>query len=169
MTPGLRTALTMGSLSVLLLVAAAWGWQAATKPLPGKVDRPVCVATEVSAGEKVFPEQVTVSVYNAGSRQGLAGRTMGLLTDQGFAEGSSGNVSQATVARVAIWAEDPDSPAVLLVASRFGVPARVAIEQREGPGPGINVIVGDRFQDLRKGRRSVVAEEDTTICSPPVD
>jgi hypothetical protein len=31
------------------------------------------------------------------------------------------------------------------------------------------VIVGDGFQDLVKGRRSVVAGQDTSICSPPVE
>lgn len=170
MTPSVRTAITLGSLLVLLVVAGVWGWGAATEPLPGRVDTPVCVTTEVSAGDRVFPEQVTVSVYNAGTRAGLAGRTMQQLTDQGFAEGESGNVSPGagvTVAAVEIWSEDPRSPAVQLVRSRLG--RQVAVQRREGPGPGVNVIVGDGFQRVFKGRRSVLAGQDTSICSPPVD
>jgi hypothetical protein len=167
MTQGVRTTVTLAALALLLVLAGLWGWQATTTPLPAKVDTPVCVATEVAAGEKVFPEQVTVSVWNGGQRAGLAGRTMQLLTDAGFAEGHDGNVSGSKVSVVAIWTQDPDSPAVALVASRLG--KDVPIVQRDGPGPGVNVIVGDGFQDLVKGRRSVVAGQDASICSPPVE
>lgn len=167
MSPAVRTTITLTSVGVLLVLAGLWGWQAATDPLPAKVDTAICVPTAIAAGEKVFPEQVTVSVYNAGDREGLAGRTMQLLTDAGFAEGQSGNTPRAEVGTVAIWTDEPDSPAVQLVASRLG--RHVDIEEREGPGAGIDVIVGDGFQDVRRGERFVVAESDTTICSPPVE
>ena len=68
---GLRSAITLTVLCVALAVAALWGWQAATEPLPAKVDTPICVTKQVPAGTKVFPEDVTVSVYNAGTRDGL--------------------------------------------------------------------------------------------------
>ncbi len=132
MTRGVRTAVTLAVLCVLLVVAGIWGWKAATKPLPGKVDSPICVNTSVAAGDKVFPEQVTVSVYNAGEREGLAGRTMQLLTDAGFAEGNSGNAPDGKVTGVAIWTDEPDNPAVLLVASRLG--PDVEIERPQGRG-----------------------------------
>jgi hypothetical protein len=167
MTDGVRTAVTLSALSVLLVLAAAWGWHAATDPLPAKVDTPICVPTDVAAGDKIFPEQVTVSVYNAGQREGLAGRTMQLLTEAGFAQGQVGDTPNAKVPVVAIWADDPDSPAVKLVASRLGTDVDIA--QREGPGAGVDVIVGDGFTDVVRGARSVVAEADTTICSPPVE
>src|SRR4051812_10123308 len=114
-----RSAITMGVLGLLLLVAGAWGWTAATEPLPGKVDSPICVKQRIPAGKKIFPQDVTVSVYNAGTREGLAGHTMALLTAEGFAEGRSGNVAtKARVARVQVWTLQPRSPAVQLVASR---------------------------------------------------
>ena len=94
MRPGVRTALTMATLGVLLLVAAAWAISALTAPFPGKVDVPTCVATDVTKGEKVFPDQVVVSVYNAGTREGLAGLTMRQLTQLGFVEGESGNAPE---------------------------------------------------------------------------
>jgi hypothetical protein len=168
MSQGVRTAITLSALGVLLVLAGLWGWQAATDPLPAKVDTPICVATPVSAGDKVFPEQVTVSVYNAGQREGLAARTMQLLAEAGFAEGQSGNVTGPgnRVATVAIWTDDPDSAAVRLVATRLGTD--VDIERRDGPGAGVNVVVGDGFADVVKGRRFVVAGTDGTICSPPV-
>lgn len=167
MTRGVRTAITLGVLCVVLAVAAVWGWTATTKPLPGKVDSPICVDTSVAAGDKVFPEQVTVSVYNAGEREGLAGRTMQLLTDTGFAEGNSGNATDAKVTDVAIWTDQPDNPDVLLVASWLG--ADVEIDDHKGLGAGVTVIVGDDFTDLVKGRRAVTADADAQICSPPVE
>ncbi|MBZ5739026.1 LytR C-terminal domain-containing protein [Nocardioides mangrovi] len=167
MTQGVRTTVTLAALGLLLVLAGLWGWQAATEPLPAKVDSPICVTTPVAAGEKIFPEQVTVSVYNAGQRQGLAGRTMSQLSDAGFAEGQVGDITNARVTTVAIWADDPDNPAVKLVASRLG--PDVEITRREGPGAGVDVIVGDGFEDVVRGNRSVVAGTDTSICSPPVE
>ncbi len=166
MSQRVRTAITLSVLGVLLLGAGLWGWSAATDPLPAKVDSPVCVTTEVQKGEKVFPEQVTVSVYNAGTREGLAGLTMQLLTDAGFAKGNSGNAPRSKVRTVAIWSADPASPAVVLLRSRFGSAARVV--ERDGPGAGITVLVGDEFTRLGKGRGAVIARADTEICSPPV-
>lgn len=165
MVEGPRSAITISALGLLLVLAALWGWSAATDPLPAKVDTPVCVQRSVAAGTKVFPQDVTVSVFNAGTREGLAGRTMQLLTDDGFAEGTKGNAS-ARIDTAQIWTLDPESPAVQLVASRLG--PGVDIERREPPGVGVAVVVGDDFEDLVEGKRSVVATTDATICSPPV-
>jgi hypothetical protein len=147
------------------VLAALWGWSAATEPLPAKVDTPVCVEHDVKAGTKVFPQDVTVSVFNAGTREGLAGRTMQLLTDDGFAEGTMGNVS-ARVGVAQIWTLEPENPAVRLVASRLG--PDVEIERRDPPGVGVAVVVGDDFTDLVEGERATVADADATICSPPI-
>src|SRR3954471_21260073 len=123
----------MGVLGLLLLIAGAWGWTAATEPLPGKVNSPVCVQQRIPAGTKIFPQDVTVSVYNAGTREGLARHTMALLTAEGFAEGRSGNAaSKARVAKVQIWSLQPRSAAVQLGASRLG--ENMDIERRESPG-----------------------------------
>lgn len=163
-----RSTAVLAGLAVLLVLAALWGWGAVTEPFPGKSDPPKCVATPVAAGDKVFPGQVTVSVFNASERNGLAGRTMGLFTDAGFGEGDTGNAARdAEVGVAAIWTETPTSPDVLLVASRLG--PDVEIVRREGRGVGVMVLVGDDFGDLVKGQRAVVAEEDARICSPPVE
>jgi hypothetical protein len=70
------------------------------------------------------------------------------------------------VDNVEIWTTTPDSPDVQLVATYFG--DDVDIERRDGPGAGVTVVVGDRFRDLAEGERSIVAEADAEICSPPV-
>ncbi len=166
MSQSARSAITLSVLALLLLVAAIWGWSAATSPLPAKVDTPLCVTRAVAAGDKIYPQDVTVSVYNAGTREGLAGRVMQSFQDAGFAEGSSGNATGAKVPVVQIWTDQPKSPAVLLTASRLG--GDVAIERRDGLGVGVTVVVGDGFTGLTKGPAGIVVKEDTEICSPPV-
>jgi hypothetical protein len=162
-----KSTVTLGVLTVLLVLVGLWGWNAATDPLPGKSDPPKCVSTEVSAGDRVFPQQVTVSVYNASDRNGLAGRTMDVLVDAGFNKGDTGNAPRnAQVVTSAIWTATPDSPDVLLVASRLG--KSVEVVRRDGLGVGVTVIVGDEFKDVVPGKKAVIAEDDADICSPPV-
>jgi len=167
MRRGARSAATLAVLSAILVIGGAWGWSEVTKPFPGKADPPVCVDTAVSAGEKVYPGQVVVSVFNAGTRDGLAGRTMGLFTDQGFVAGDSGNApTGARVPRVQIWTTDPRSPAVRLVASHLG--RHVNVVRRKASGAGVVVMVGDGFTKLVHGREKVRATADATICSPSI-
>jgi hypothetical protein len=167
MTKGVRSAITITVLGLLVAGAAIWGWSAATEPLPDKADPPLCEGRHIDSGTKVFPQDVTVSVFNAGTREGLAGRTMQLLTDRGFAAGSDGNVTtKRPVHNVQIWTSDPHNVAVRLVASRF--PANLRIVRRDPPGVGVVVVVGDDFTRPVKGKRSMVARDDTEICSPPV-
>lgn len=167
MSQGPRSALTISALCLMLVVAAVWAWSAVTEPLPGKVDTPLCAPTPVAKGDRVFPQQVTVSVYNAGNREGLARRVMKQLTDAGFAEGHRGNATGERVRRVEIWTEDPDSPAVRLVATRLG--REVDVVRREPLGVGVTVVLGDAFGHVVRGKKSVVADTDTEICGPPVD
>ena len=166
MARGARSAITLAALGLLLLLAAAWGWNAATEPLPAKVDTPLCTTQSVAKGDKVFPQDVTVSVYNAGTREGLAGRVMQELTDDGFAEGQVGDTRSGKVQNVEIWTTEPTNPAVLLVASHLG--DGVEVQRRDGVGVGVTVVVGDDFTKVVKGERSQVAADDAQICSPPV-
>lgn len=165
MGQGAKTTVTLAVLVALLAFGATWGWSALTQPLPKLADAPSCTETPVSAGDTVTPEQVTVSVLNAGKRAGLASRTMTELTDQGFHQGQSGNAPSGTkVGYAQIWTDDPDSPAVALVRSRLG---RAKVVQRDIDQVGVVLVVGDKFDKLRKGKASVTATKATTICSPP--
>jgi len=168
MRAGARSAATIGVLCLLLVVGAAWGWSALTAPFPGKADAPVCESRSIQKGEKVFPSQVVVSVYNAGERAGLAGRTMSLFTDRGFHPGESGNAPRnAKVKVVQVWTTDPKNPAVQLVVSQLR-PAHTVVRHR-ALGAGITVVVGDRFPGLGKKKPFVRAAGATQICAPPVE
>lgn len=164
----LRTALTLGVLGVLLLIGVTWGWSAVTAPFPESTDTPICTDTTVPAGTKVYPDQVLVSVANAGNTEGLAGRVMLLLTDAGFGAGRTDNAPPtAEVEFAEIWTDDPRNPAVRLVASRLG--ERAKIVEAESDLPGVTVIVGDDFTKLVEGRKSTTSDEDSEICSPPAE
>jgi hypothetical protein len=164
-----RSLATLGVLCVLLLVGVSWGWSSVTAPLPESVDPPICVSTTVAAGDKIYPDQVTVSVLNAGKREGLAGTTLQGLVDAGFVRGELGNApARADVAGAEIWTDDPQSAAVRLVATYLAKNGRgVEIKEEESDALGVNVLVGDEFTAVLKGRKSFTAGDDTTICSPP--
>jgi hypothetical protein len=109
---------------------------------------------------------VTVSVYNASDRSGLAARTMSGFEDMGFGVGHVGNAPKGTsILYAQIWTQDRHNPAVQLVASRLG--PRAHIIDQEPKGPGVTVLVGPKFTKLVQGKQSTKVSEATTICSPP--
>lgn len=166
MTAGLRSAATLVGLTLMLVAGAAWGWAQLSKPFPGKADPPTCVDSTYSDGDKIYPQDVTVSVLNASDREGLAGRTLQLLVDQGFGEGDTANAPKGTeVALAEVWAPDPTNPAAKLLRTRFG---QVEVRERDYKEAGIVVVVGDEFEALRDGRASVRVRNDVVVCGPAV-
>ncbi|WP_457206925.1 LytR C-terminal domain-containing protein [Nocardioides sp. P5_C9_2] len=169
MRDGVRSALTLGGLCLLMLAAGAWGWKALTQPLPDNAPAPLCTDTTVAAGTPVFRDQVAVSVFNASSRSGLAGATLELLEDRGFVGADTGNAPEP-VRRVQIWAADPQNPAVRLVKRQFRKAQVVAGTEVDGEplGRGVVVVLGQSYSSLReKEIESVKARTDATFCSPP--
>ncbi|WP_104108234.1 LytR C-terminal domain-containing protein [Nocardioides sp. 616] len=167
LTPRLRSALTLGTLCLLLVLAALVGWRSATAPLPQIITTELCVDTDLVSGEILFPDQVAVSVFNASSRNGLASKTLNQLEGRGFVPADTGNAPDGTQVRgVQIWG-DVDNPAVSLVKQHFR-----SAEVRTGPqlGVGVVVVVGDGYQSLRPAKAappSVDVQAAATVCSPP--
>ncbi|MBA3782961.1 LytR C-terminal domain-containing protein [Nocardioides sp. InS609-2] len=160
-----KSLLTLVVLGFILVLAAAWGWSAATEPLPERADPPLCVETAVPAGETVVREQVAVSVFNASTRNGLASSMMDLLTERGFIGADTGNAPEGTtVPGVQIWSNDPENPAAQLVSQQF---KRAKIVPGDPLGRGVTVVVGDNFKKLGKDVDSVTSAAAATICSPP--
>lgn len=164
MTASIKSALTLLTLVALLLIAALWGWQAVTKPLPSSEPAPLCTDVTVNVGTPVFRDQVAVSVYNGSDRNGLAGATMEQLEERGFVGADSDN-APAKINGVEIWSDEPRNAAVRLVARQF---KSAKIVSGEELGRGIVVVVGESFKALRtKEVESVTAVEASTFCSPP--
>lgn len=161
MTGAVKSALTLTVLGVLVVVAAVWGWAALTEPLPEDEPVAICEETDVAAGGEVRRDQVVVSVFNGSDRSGLAGSTMAQLVERGFVEGDVGD-APLPAASTQIWSSEPTNPAVLLVQQQF---KQARIVTGDPLGVGIVVVVGEKFQALKKKQvESVLAESDATYC-----
>lgn len=147
MNPGsrhLRTIVTLTVLVVVLIVMAWWGLHNATAPFPGRASavQPSCSAAETTTTRYVARRDVTVSVYNAGARQGFATLTLHRLEALGFRPGEVANApAGVTTHRALVLTTRRDDPAAALVARTLGrkVPVEVTDETL---GPGVDVIVG---------------------------
>jgi hypothetical protein len=162
----IKTILTLAVLAVLLLAGVTWGWASLTQPFPHQAAPLPCYPTELRPGDRVSAPKVTISVYNASERVGLAERTMSAFEDQGFGSGDVGNAPKDTdVLYAQIWTQNRHNPAVQLVASRLG--PRAHIITRKAKGYGVTVLVGPQFTKLVEGKQSTKVTQPTTICSPP--
>ncbi len=163
----LKSLVTLLGLGGLLLIAALWGWSAATKPFPERAGPAVCVDYAFAKGDTIRRSDVTVSVLNAGTRNGLAGLTLDLFVEAGFGEGETGNVPDDAprVRNVQIWTENPEHPAVQLVAAQLG--SEVKVVRREPTTDGVQVVVGDQFRSLSTGPRKLKIDQEVEVCGPP--
>lgn len=165
----ITSAVTLLVLVGLLVVAAVWGWNALFATAPD--DDPTaaegsCTTEQFKAGERIRSAQVRVSVFNAGTRSGLAGQTLGALTRRGFLEGETANApADIDVVRVQVWSTVRNDPRARLVARQFGKKVRVRFAD-EDLGPGIDVIVGDEYRRLAKAPRALKVTKAQEICVP---
>ncbi|MEV7398268.1 LytR C-terminal domain-containing protein [Aeromicrobium sp. NPDC092404] len=162
--------------AVVLAVAAAvfvfggvTGFRLLTSSADTAEPAPTCTNKTVKKGEPLDSNLVTVNVFNASNRSGLANRvTINLQTD-GFLGGTIGNSESATKPnRVAILTNDPRDPRVRLVARQF----KDKVTYREPDitvEDGVIVIVGDNYSGLRsKAPTRITSDREITACVPTV-
>lgn len=165
----ITTAVTMLVLCGLLVVGAVLGWKAlsadfAAGQKAASEPEPSCTTERTRAGDKLRSSQVRVSVFNGGSRDGLADDTMAALHKRGFRVGDVGNApSDAQVERVAVWSTEGDDDEARLVARQFGKKLDVVFADVD-LGPGVDVIVGDGFRKLVKARHSIKVTSSQQVC-----
>jgi hypothetical protein len=172
----LRSAATLGVLMILLLLGLVWGWSHLTAPFPslsagGSSDEPTstCDTVRVKAGQKVHSNMVTVSVFNAGTTEGLATDVMEQLEARGFAPGNTGNAPREVddPGTAVVYSYAPTNPAVRLVARQFGADTQIVKHPGDALGIGIVVVVGNDVKKLSPADRTIVASADATVCGPP--
>lgn len=166
----LTTAVTMLVLLAILAAGALWGARALFAPLPSAdptaEPSAKCVTKTVRKGQRVIAKQVQVSVFNAGTRPGLADETLISLTKRGFKRGAAGNAPEtSTVKRAQVWTTAANDTAALLVARQFA-PAATIRRVRVDLGPGVDVVVGNELGKLAKAKRSIVATRASSVCLP---
>lgn len=144
------TAVTMTVLVAVLVTMAVLGFSQLTAPLPGTGSS---TSTGCSGAEKrvqtfLGRSEVQVSVFNAGTRKGLASTTLMKIEAAGFRAGDAGNAPSGTrVRRVRVWTTETGDPAARLVARALGRRTLVEVTRKD-LGPGVDVLVGDQFTDL---------------------
>jgi hypothetical protein len=166
----LTTAVTLLVLLAILAAGALWGARALFAPLPtadpSAHTSTKCATRAVKKGQKVTAAQVQVSVFNAGTRSGLADETMVSLTKRGFKEGTVGNAPEtSTVKRAQVWTTVANDTAARLVARQFGRATTVR-RVRVDLGPGVDVVIGNQLGKLAKAKRSIVATRASSVCVP---
>lgn len=162
-----RSAITLAALTVVFLAGVSWAWASVTEPFPERETAAPCTETLVARGDELAPPQVLVNVLNGGGGNGLAATTMSRLVGFGFAQGSTGNApSDLGSVRAQVWTDDPGDPAAILLASYLGKGVEL-VDQPSGYA-GMTVVVGKRFQGVKKGRAVVTAQKDSTVCVPPL-
>ncbi len=164
----LTTTVTMGVLTVIVVVMAVWGYRAATAPYADSsgstTTGPTCPPEQQKVTEQLRRKDVTVSVYNSGKRSGRAQATLDQLEEGGFRAGAIGNAPEGLSAkRAVVYAADRDDPAAKLVALAFGPKTEVQASTDE-LGPGIAIVIGDKFERL-----DAHAPKRIKLAEPAVD
>jgi len=155
-SPRLIAPLSLAAAALAVLVMAMWGMKALTAPFGTSDSSSTSAVCGPASHRTVKRADVTVSVYNAGKRQGRAGVTMDLLERAGFGVGAVGNAPKGTK----VWAAVVHTtrtvhPDATLVARALGAQVRVVVTS-DDLGPGVDVIIGDHFRKLNpKAPRSV--------------
>ena len=165
MNPRLIAPLSLAAGVLAVIVMALWGMNALTAPF--EKDSATSDGTSTCGAvshSTVKRSDVTVSVYNAGKRQGRAGATLDLLESAGFQPGAIGNAPNGTHVQVAIVhttrAVHPDAT---LVARALGPRVPVVVTDVD-LGPGVDVIIGDHFKKLNAKAAHSIRVSSTPSC-----
>lgn len=161
-----RTPLTLLVLLGILGYGAWWGYTNVLKPIPPLPPTP-CVSVPVKKGV-LSASQVTVNIYNGGSKRGLA-RDLGIrLRDRGFRVQEEASTAEKVGAPV-IVGQGAKNPEVLLV-KQFFPGSTVKVE----PGRAdhrVDVLVGNNWnwdKNFADKAKTTLAVKAKTVCLPSI-
>jgi hypothetical protein len=157
-----RTPITLLILLGVLCYGAWWGYTNLLKPVPAAPPTP-CVPQRVNAGE-LRTTQVTVSVFNGGSKKGLAGDVGRSLRSRGFKVQKTTNTGEKIKQTIIVGA-GAKNPEVLLV-QRFFKKSKIKVDKRADHS--VDVLVGDDYAGFDKKAKDTFAVKAKTVCLPAV-
>jgi hypothetical protein len=153
------------ALAVVVLIA---GWFIGWRLLRGggSMDEyvPTCKTQTVKAGEDLASNLVTVDVYNASDRGGLANTVSTALQARGFRQGAVANSpSQIKPLTVTVLALNESDPRVQLVAQQFD---KVDLREPDfSTSSGVAVLVGPDFEGLKDDAPTTIkAASEVSVC-----
>ena len=165
----LTRVLTLVVAIAVFVTGSVVGFRLLTQGTDDVVQAETCTSSVVTAGSELNSNVVTVNVFNASTRSGLANRALIDLQANGFLGGQIGNsTSAAKPRRVAILTDDKQDPRVKLVASQFRdkveyAPADIQVED------GVIVIIGDDYRGLVKEPVTTIkTDRDIPVCVPVI-
>lgn len=122
----------------------------------------------VKDGERLDSNLVTVNVFNASTRSGLANRATINLQANGFLGGTIGNsTSSAKPSRVTILTADRKDPRVRLVAKQFKDKVKYA-KPDVTVETGVIVIVGNKYSGLKSKTPTKITSDRTIRACVPI-
>lgn len=159
----ITTAVTMLLLVGILVLGLVVGYQSLFKPIDSDNTTQSCKTQD--KGQRIRTKEVQVSVFNAGTRSGLAGETLDSLSQRGFRSGDIGNAPEtAKVVDVQVWTTQKSDRAAKLVALQFGPRMKVMVKD-ENLGPGVDVLVGNGYDGLGRPQKSLkVKRKPVEVC-----
>ncbi len=160
------TGVTLVVLLVVLAAGAVYGFKQATAPLPDSSSGPKrCDSQSTSVRTSVGRNDVQVSVFNAGTKAGLASSTLDKLEAAGFRGGNSGNAPEdARVRKAEVWTTEEGDTSARLVARALGRGTKVVVVP-DDLGPGVDVLVGNRFRSIdRSAPRRLKLPKPVETC-----
>lgn len=169
----LTSGITMTFAVLLFIGGSILGVVLLLQPASTQVEEEQCDKHTVQEGDDLTPNLVTLNVFNSGEKAGLANRVSINLQRNGFLAGEVGNAPEdVTASSVTIFAQDPDHPAVKLLAEQFKGKVKVDSVPDELPADsltneGIAIVIGAKYDGLKKkAPREVESDRAITVCVP---
>lgn len=131
---------------------------------------PLCKDRTLATGAMLNSNYLTVNVYNASDKSGVANRVRINLERNGFLGGiAANNPGQLAPANIMIITQDPKDPKVMLLAQQFN--GKVEYGQADfETKDGMSVIVGPKFQGVNeKAPTSLKVATPVKVCVPTID
>jgi hypothetical protein len=139
-----------GPVTLLILLgilgAAAWyGAKAVLENRPKPEAVVTCATTQARKDAQVKSSQVTVNVYNGGTRAGQARRIAAELRVRGFKVATVGNISEKKVIKKAEVRSKQNTPQAQLVAKQVTGTKVVKVSTHDTT---VDLVIGDDLDEL---------------------